>query len=105
VKLAATAKALRKTIAIRHRAEAVKAREDTRDWAVQRRERTRHLIQLGGLVQKAGLIELSGDDRAVLFGGLVILAENLAGPDRENKLELFRRHGRRAFEALSRDQG
>jgi hypothetical protein len=25
---------------------------------VQRRERTRHLIELGGLVQKAGLVEL-----------------------------------------------
>ena len=40
------------------RAEAVAARTDTRAWMVQRRERTRHLIELGGLVQKAGLVEL-----------------------------------------------
>jgi hypothetical protein len=33
---------------------------------VQRRERTRHLIELGGLVQKAGLVELTDDDRATL---------------------------------------
>ena len=33
------------------------ARFDTRDWAKARRERTRHLIELGGLVQKAGLVD------------------------------------------------
>jgi len=33
---------------------------------VQRRERTRHLIELGGLVQKAGLVDLADDDRATL---------------------------------------
>ena len=33
------------------------------DWAKARRERTRHLIELGGLVQKAGLVELVDDDR------------------------------------------
>jgi hypothetical protein len=41
---------------------------------VQRRERTRHLIELGGLVQKAGLVELTDDDRATLYGAL------MAGP-------------------------
>ena len=36
---------------------------------MQRRERTRHLIELGGLVQKAGLVDLADDDRATLYGG------------------------------------
>ncbi|MBK6297982.1 MAG: conjugal transfer protein TraD [Sphingomonadales bacterium] len=36
-----------------------------RDWQVQRRERTRLLIELGGLVVKAGG-ELTDDDRAAL---------------------------------------
>ncbi|WP_231733866.1 conjugal transfer protein TraD, partial [Sphingomonas sp. CCH9-H8] len=36
------------------RAEAARRRTDNRSWVVQRRERTRHLIELGGLVQKAG---------------------------------------------------
>lgn len=35
-----------------------------RDWAIARRERTRHLIELGGVVVKAGLVDLTDDDRA-----------------------------------------
>ena len=46
---------------------------------MQRRERTRHLIELGGLVQKAGLVELAGDDRATLLGGLLALADMISG--------------------------
>lgn len=38
---------------------------------MQRRERTRHLIELGGLVQKAGLVDLTGDDRATIYGALL----------------------------------
>ncbi len=30
-----------------------------REWQVKRRERTRQLIELGGLVVKAGLVELT----------------------------------------------
>src|SRR3546814_5739532 len=65
--LAATAKAETKLAQARHRVEAAKRRTDTRGWVVQRRERTRHLIELGGLVQKAGLVELTDDDRATLY--------------------------------------
>jgi hypothetical protein len=32
-----------------------KARRDVRTWQVKRRKRTRHLIELGGLVVKAGM--------------------------------------------------
>jgi len=66
---------------------------------VKRRERTRQLIELGGLVAKAGLIELVDDDRAVLFGALLNLAATLQGDDREQALLLWRRRGKRAFEA------
>ena len=38
--------------------EARKARTDMREWVVKRRERTRYLIELGGLVVKAGLVDL-----------------------------------------------
>jgi len=41
---------------MRHRLEAAKARSDMRDWQIKRRERTRHLIEIGGLVVKAGLV-------------------------------------------------
>ncbi len=35
---------------------------------MKRRERTRQLIELGGLVAKANLIELTDDDRALIYG-------------------------------------
>jgi hypothetical protein len=66
---------------------------------VKRRERTRQLIELGGLVAKAGLIEATDDDRAVIFGLLVEAAAKLNGPDREQQLLLWRRRGKRAFSA------
>ncbi len=66
---------------------------------MDRRERTRHLIELGGLVQKAGLIELTDDDRAVMLGAFLAIAAKLQGGDREQALTLWRRRGRRAFEA------
>lgn len=81
------------------RAEAARARADTRDWAVQRRARTRHLIELGGLVQKAELDELLNDDRTVLYGALLHLADQLRGENTDHQVELWRRRGRRAFEA------
>lgn len=64
---------------------------------MKRRERTRQLIELGGLVQKAGLIELMDDDRAVLFGAFLAVAAKLQGEEREQALILWRRRGRRAF--------
>lgn len=65
---------------------------------MKRRERTRQLIELGGLVQKAGLIELTDDDRAVLLGAFLAVAGKLQGEEREQALTLWRRRGRRAFE-------
>lgn len=70
-----------------------------REWQVKRRERTRHLIELGGLVIKAGLVDLTNDDRAALYGAFLNIVDGLRGEDREQTLALFRRKGRRAFEA------
>lgn len=81
------------------RAEALAARTDSRSWVVQRRERTRHLIELGGLVQKAGLVELTEDDRATMLGAMLGLATVLKGDDGKQAAELWRRRGLRAFEA------
>jgi hypothetical protein len=66
---------------------------------MKRRERTRQLIELGGLMAKAGLIELTDDDRAVLFGIMLDAAAMLRGDRREEVLLLWRRRGKRAFEA------
>lgn len=81
------------------RVEASQRRTDTRQWATDRRERTRHLIELGGLVQKAGLIELTDDDRAVMLGAFLAVADKLQGEEREQAITLWRRRGKRAFGA------
>jgi hypothetical protein len=80
------------------------ARSDTRDWAKARRERTRHLIELGGLVQKAGLVELVDDDRATLLGAFLELADRLQedehqGGSQADQLAHWRRRGLRVFDA------
>jgi hypothetical protein len=64
---------------------------------MHRRERTRHLIELGGLVQKAGLVELTDDDRAVLLGSFLAVGAKLQGDEREPAITLWRRRGQRAF--------
>ncbi|HCW61036.1 MAG: conjugal transfer protein TraD [Sphingobium sp.] len=95
--MAASRAALRRTRAARNRLQAKQARHDTRDWQVKRRERTRHLIELGGLVMKAGLVELTDDDRAAILGLLDEAAAKLRGPDREQALMLWQRRGKRMF--------
>ena len=64
---------------------------------VARRERTRHLIELGGLVQKAGLVDIADDDRAMLYGAFLDLAQRMQGEDGAQAKLLFRRRGARAF--------
>ena len=98
----AAAQAPHKILALTRRAEAAAARQDTRAWIVQRRERTHHLIELGGLINKAGLVDLTNDDRAALLGGLLELADKLKDDRRQDILMLWRRRGRRAFEARAR---
>ena len=66
---------------------------------MKRRERTRHLIELGGLVVKAGLVDLTDDDRATLYGAFLSIAGKLQGEERGNALVLWQRKGKRAFEA------
>jgi hypothetical protein len=87
------------------RLERAQARHDTRDWVQERRARTRQLIELGGLVQKAGLVELTGDDRATLLGAMMYLADQLRGgrdgvEDRTSQqlAAAWRHRGLRAFE-------
>jgi len=72
---------------------------------VTRGERTRHLIELGGLVVKAGLVELTGDDRAVLLGAFLEVADMLQGEARGDALSLWRRRGMRAFDRGARGAG
>lgn len=65
---------------------------------MKRRERTRRLIELGGLIAKAGLVELTNDDRAVILGLLVEAAAKLRSGYSTQHLTLWRRRGRGAFD-------
>ena len=69
-----------------------------REWQVARRERTRQLIELGGLVAKAGIVELTEDDRAAIYGALLNVAARLRSDESAEALVLWRRRGKRAFE-------
>jgi hypothetical protein len=68
---------------------------------VNRRARTRHLIELGGLIVKAGLVELTSDDRAVLLGALLEIADTLAGENSDHSTVLWRRRGSQSFKPPS----
>lgn len=69
-----------------------------RDWQVERRARTRQLIELGGLVVKSGVVELTGDDRATLYGALLWMADKLKSDERDKALALWAEKGKQAFE-------
>ena len=64
-----------------------------------RRERTKHLIELGGLVQKAGLVALTEDDRAMLYGAFLDAAARMQADNAAHAKALFKRRGARAFAA------
>lgn len=94
---------------LRNRLDRARSRDETHQWVQDRRARTRHLIELGGLVQKAGLVELVDDDRATLLGALLELAARLREGGQEGEDERrqvspgdlrvrWRRRGLRAFE-------
>ena len=105
--LQATTAQLRRLTVQQNRLNLARARHDTRDWAQERRARTRQLIELGGLVQKAGLVELTGDDRATLLGAFLDLADRLQpqhADERQAEVSAslkarWQRRGMRAFEA------
>jgi hypothetical protein len=70
-----------------------------RTWQVERRKRTRHLIELGGLIVKAGIVGLTGDDRATIYGALLWMADKLQSDQGEHARELWTAKGKQAFEA------
>jgi len=68
-----------------------------RAWQVERCKRTRHLIELGGLVVKARVADLTGDDRAVILGALLWMANKLQGDQGEQARALWAAKGKEAF--------
>ncbi|CEJ86413.1 Conjugal transfer protein traD [Hyphomicrobium sp. GJ21] len=70
-----------------------------RTWQIERRKRTRHLIELGGLVIKSGVVDLTSDDRAMIYGALIWMVEKLNSEDGERARELWAGKGKEAFAA------
>ncbi|MGC2779020.1 MAG: conjugal transfer protein TraD, partial [Bradyrhizobium sp.] len=69
-----------------------------RTWQLERRKRTRHLIELGGLVVKARIVDLIGDDRATILGALLWIADKLQSDQSERARALWAAKGKQAFE-------
>jgi Conjugal transfer protein TraD len=70
-----------------------------RTWQVERRKRTRHLIELGGLLVKAGIVELTRHDRVTILGALLWMADKLQSDQGKQARELWAAKGKQAFEA------
>jgi hypothetical protein len=66
---------------------------------IARRERTRHLIELGGLVVKAGVVDLTGNGR--IYGALLWMADKLKSEQGQQARALWVAKGKQAFEANS----
>jgi len=69
-----------------------------RTWQVERRKRTRHLIELGGLVVKAGIVDLTGNDHATIYGALLWMADKLHSDQGEHARALWTTKGKQAFD-------
>ena len=69
-----------------------------RTWQVERRKRTRHLIELGGLVVKAGIVDLTDDNRATIYGALLWMADKLQSEQGHHARQVWTEKGKGAFE-------
>ncbi|TGQ16518.1 MULTISPECIES: conjugal transfer protein TraD [unclassified Mesorhizobium] len=70
-----------------------------RTWQIERRKRTRHLIELGGLVVKAGIVELINDDRAIIYGAMLWVAAKLQSHEGEHARNIWAVRGKQALDA------
>ena len=68
-----------------------------RAWQVERRKRTRRLIELGGLIIKAGIVDLTGDDRAMIYGAMLWMADKLHSDQGDHARALWTAKGKEAF--------
>ncbi|GBQ78063.1 conjugal transfer protein TraD [Komagataeibacter xylinus NBRC 15237] len=62
------------------------------------------MIELGGLVQKAGLVDLTDDDRATLLGTFLDIAGQLQGSNDTTPVDLKTRWRRAGLHAFDRDR-
>ena len=70
-----------------------------RAWKVACSKLTRQLIEPGGLVVKARVVDLTCDDRAIILGALLWMADKLKSNQGEQARALWAAKGKQAFEA------
>jgi len=75
-----------------------------RAWQVERRKRTKHLIEFGGLVIKSGVVNLTGDDRATIIGALIWMTDKLQSEQGEQARALWAAKGKQEFAAERHDR-
>lgn len=75
-----------------------------RTWQVERRKRTRHLIELGGLVVKARIVDLTNDNRAMIYGALLWMADKLRSEESERARQLWAGKGKEGFKTKWNDE-
>lgn len=88
---------MRRVTAAINRTESSQRRSNWKGRNVTRTERTRHLIELGGLVVKARLVELFDDDRTALYGAMLGIAE--VARETPDAVRTWRRRGGAEFDA------
>ncbi|WP_433850309.1 conjugal transfer protein TraD [Brucella pseudogrignonensis] len=59
---------------------------------------TRNPIELGGLVIKAGVVDLTSDDRATIYGAMIWIADKLRSEDGKRARDTWTKLGKIAFE-------
>jgi hypothetical protein len=73
-----------------------------RTWQIERRKRTRHLIELGGLIVKAGIVDLTGDNRAMIYGAMIWIADKLNSEGGDHARDTWTKLGKMGFEREGR---
>ena len=71
---------------------------------MDRRTRTRQLIELGGLMKKSGIVEITGNDRTLIFGALLWMADRLEGKQGDHARKVWCDWGRAAFEIEAKEK-
>lgn len=102
--LRTSSRALRRSEQALARLAKAEALASYRDWVAERRARTRHLIELGGLIVVAQLADRLEDDRAALLGAFLMVGDLLdgvgslwAGVGPEDLVGRWRERGRHAL--------
>ena len=65
---------------------------------LERRARTRRLIEAGSLVEEAGLLDQFNDDRDALLGAYLELSQIVRSENGANALAIWKRRGQRCRE-------